>query len=180
MKLTWFAGTTVRIHIGGQILVTDADGAPGFIDRRELLSGADRSFSFAAGDEGLPVIDPAKWRPRTPSKILDDTPADNTVRIQRIGTGAMLIDAVGEPPLVLICDADAPRFGRWADDAVVVLFGAGGTLVAIGAQLLELARPKLIALAADEQAIDPAIEALREHLAGAALVSLEPGLALEV
>ena len=180
MKLTWFAGTTVRINIGGQILVTDADGAPGFVDPRELLSGADRSFGFAAGDEGLPVIDPAKWRPRTPSKIPDDTPANNTVRVQRIGTAAMLIDAIGEPPLVLIGGVEASRFGRWADNAVVTLFGDGEAIIATGTQLLEIARPKLIALAADEQAIDLAIEALREHLAGAALVSLEPGLALEV
>ena len=180
MKLTWFAGATVRVHIGGQILVADADGAPGFIDRRELLSGADRNFSFAAGDEGLPVVDPAKWRPRTPPKFLDDTPADETVRIQRIGAGAVLIDAIGEPPLVLIGGVEAPRFGRWADNAVVTLFGDGEAIVATGTQLLEIARPKLIALAADEQAIDLAIEALREHLAGAALVSLEPGLALEV
>ena len=180
MKLTWFAGTTVRIHIGGQILVADADGAPGFVDRRELLSGADRSFSFAAGDEGLPVIDPAKWRPRTPSKFLDDNPIDDTVRVQRIGAGAILIDAIGEPPLVLIGGTEAPRFGRWADNAVVTLFGDGEAMIAIGTVLLDIARPKLIALAADEQAIDLAIDELREHLEGAALVSLEPALALEV
>ena len=180
MKLTWFAGTTVRIHIGGQILVADADGAPGSIDRRELLSGADRSFSLVTDDTSLPNIDPAKWRPRTPAKFLDAPPADNTVRIQRIGAAAMLIDAIGEPPLVLIGGVEAPRFGRWADNAVVTLFGDGEAIVAIGTVLLEIARPKLIALAADEQAIDLAIEALREHLAGAALMSLEPGLALEV
>jgi hypothetical protein len=179
MKLTWFAGTTVRIHIGGQILVADADGAPGFIDKRELLSGADRSFSFMAKTDDLPTIDPAKWRPRTPAKFLDDSPNDETVHVRRIGTAAILIDAVGEPPLVLI-GAEAPRFGRWADNAVVVLVGAGETLVATGTILLDIARPKLIALAADEPAIDLAIEALREHLEGAALVSLEPALALEV
>jgi hypothetical protein len=34
-------------------------------------------------------------------------------------------------------------------------------------------------LAADEQTLDIAIDALREHLDGVALLSLEPGLALE-
>ena len=180
MKLTWFAGTTVRIHIGGQILVADADGAPGFIDRRELLSGADRHFGLAVDDTTLPVIDPTRWRPRTPPKLVDEALTGETVRVQRIGAGAILVDAVSEPPLVLIASAEAPRFGRWADDAVVVLFGAGEALVTVGAILLDTARPKLIALAADEQAIDLAIEELREHLDGAALVSLEPALALEV
>src|SRR4051794_7910255 len=102
MRLTWFAGTTVRVYIGGQILVADGDDAPSFVDRRELLSGADRNFSLATDDDSLPVIDPAGWRPRTLPKFLDDNRADDTVRVQRIGVSAILIDAVGEPPLVLI------------------------------------------------------------------------------
>src|SRR5688572_25230654 len=28
MKLTWFGGTTLRIHMGGKILLCDAAGAP--------------------------------------------------------------------------------------------------------------------------------------------------------
>ena len=92
----------------------------------------------------------------------------------------MLIDAAGEPPLVLLGSGAQPRFGRWADDAVVVLFGGGDSVVRGGSVLLDVARPKLIALAADEATVDLAIAALRDHLDGTGLVSLEPGLALEV
>ena len=144
------------------------------------MSGADQSFTLGFDDASLPLLDPVKWRPRLAAKVIDDISTVDTVNIRRIGTGSMLVDATGEPPLVLIGGVEAPRFGRWADNAVVTLFGDGEAIVATGTQLLEIARPKLIALAADEQAIDLAIDALREHLAGAALVSLEPGLALEV
>jgi len=45
--------------------------------------------------------------------------------------------------------------------------------------LLDIARPKLIALAADEGDVDLAVAELGEHLDGAGLASLEPGMALE-
>ncbi len=60
MKLTWFGGTTMRLHIGGAMLVVDADGAPAQIDHTELLSGADRAFAL---DEDLPAVDPASSSP---------------------------------------------------------------------------------------------------------------------
>ncbi|MHB1111185.1 MAG: hypothetical protein ACYCZU_12830 [Devosia sp.] len=180
MKLTWFAGTTIRIHIGGEILVADADYAPGFIDRHELVSGADRVFALAEDAANLPLIDPAKWRPRALPKVIDETAQHPDVVLHRIGEGAVLVDAAGEPAAVLVADGRQPPFGRWTDGAVVVLLGNGDAMVANGTALLDAARPKLIALAAGEPALDLAIEALREHLNGAALVSLEPGLALEV
>lgn len=180
MKLTWFAGTTIRMHIGGQVLVADADDAPAFIDRRELVSGADRMFGVAAADPALPKIDPALWRPRPAKSLLDQASPDAEVKILSIGHRTVLVDAPGEPPLVLIATSEAPRFGRWADNAVVVLFGAREGLVATGTVLLDIARPKLIALAADGATIDLAVEELCEHLDGAGLVSLEPGLAVEV
>jgi hypothetical protein len=62
----------------------------------------------------------------------------------------------------------------------VVVTSGRDSLVAEATVLLDVARPRLIALAADEQTLDSAIEALSEHLDGAGLVSLEPGLALEV
>jgi hypothetical protein len=180
MKLTWFAKTTIRIHIGGQILVADPEQAPAFVDQRELVSGADRVFTLAEADEGLPLVDAAKWRPRAAARPIDDAPVDDGVKILRIGRGAILVDAAGEPPLALIASSEAPRFGRWSNDAVVVLFGAREGLVATGTVLLDIAQPRLIALAADEATLDLAIAELGEHLEGAGLVSLEPGLALEV
>ena len=180
MKLTWFAFTTIRIHIGGQILVADAEQAPGFVDRRELISGADRTFALASDSSGLSPLDPARWRRRlAPRAIDEDAVAEEAVRLFLIGRRAVLVDAIGEPPLVLLASSDPPRFGRWADDAVVVLFGDREGLVATGTVLLDIARPRLVALAADEEHLDLAVAELAEHLDGAALVSLEPGLALE-
>jgi hypothetical protein len=98
----------------------------------------------------------------------------------RFGEGAVLVDAAGEPPLVLVAGSRVPQFGRWADGAVAVLCGTGEAITASATALLEIARPRLIAVAADEPQIEIAIAALREHLGAAALVALEPGLALEV
>jgi len=178
MKLTWFAHTTIRIHIGGQILVADAEGAPEFVNVRELVSGADQTFALASDHAGLPILDPVRWRPRTPRPAIAET-GDEPVHVFSIGRWAVLVDAVGEPPLVLIAGSDAPRFGRWADGAVVVLLGTREGLIATGTVLLDIARPKLIALAADEGEVDLAVAELGEHLDGAGLVSLEPGMALE-
>ena len=178
MKLTWFARTTIRIHIGGEILVADPDGSPDFVDRHELVSGADGIFALATDAPGLPTLDPVRWRPRVPRPAIDEA-GDESVQVFSIGRRAVLIDAVGEPPLVLIAASEAPRFGRWADGAVVVLFGAREGLVATGTVLLDVARPKLIALAADEGDVDLSVAELAEHLDGAGLVSLEPGMALE-
>lgn len=178
MKLTWFGGTTLRIHIGGEIVVVDAENALQGIDRAELLGGAERVAGLA-GDASLPVIDPAGWRPRSAPKLLDDKPLASA-QVLRIGSDALLVDAAGEPPLVILGGGEAPRFGRWADGAVIVLTALGESLVATATVLLDVARPRLIALAADEQLIDLAVAELGEHLDGTALVSMEPGLALEV
>jgi hypothetical protein len=180
MKLTWFAGTTIRIHIGGQILVADADRAPASIEPRELVSGVDRGFALAVDDYSLAEIDPALWRPRRVGRPMDEPDGTPEIRVLRMGTDAVLVDAPGEPPLVLLAGAGPPRFGRWASDAVVVLFGTGEAAVALGTVLLDVAQPRLIALAADEPTVELAIAELGEHLDGTALVSLEPGLALEV
>jgi hypothetical protein len=177
MKLTWFAGTTIRIHVGGRILVADPRLAPPWVDRRELISAADRTFTLAAADPALAVIDPVIWRRRRPPRALDhDAPP---LDILRLGNGAVLVDAPGEPLLVLLATATLPPSGRWMNDTVIVLFGAGEAITALGTVLLDTAEPRLLALAADEPTIESAIAELREHLDGTALVSLEPGLALE-
>lgn len=177
MKLTWFGGTTLRVYAGGEIVVVDAEGTPNSIDRAELLAGADRVVALA-GDKAVPSIDPATWRPKQPRRAIDEAAAP--VEILRIGASALLIAAPGEPPLVVLGSGEPPRFGRWADGAVVVLTSGRESFVAEATVLLDIARPRLIALAADEQTLDTAISELSEHLDGAGLVSLEPGLALEV
>jgi uncharacterized protein YdiU (UPF0061 family) len=97
-----------------------------------------------------------------------------------IGASALLIAAAGEAPLIVLGRGDPPRFGRWADGAVVVLTSVRDSFIAEATVLLDVARPRLIALAADEQSLDTAVAELSEHLDGAGLVSLEPGLAIEV
>jgi hypothetical protein len=169
MKLTWFGGKTLRIHIGGEILVCDADGAPGHIDRHELLSGADRAFAMSGGG---PAIDAARWQPRRPAALIDEAKRPE-VLVHEIGSSSVLVDAVGEPPLLLLTASVSA--GRWGRDAVVVAFAGD---VADG--MLRDLSPRLMALAMSEPDADAAISRLRDRLGSTALVALEPGMALEV
>ncbi|UJW86114.1 hypothetical protein [Devosia sp. SL43] len=177
MKLTWFGGTTVRIHIGGSILVIDADRAPAGIDAAELVSGAD-TVVHGFGAE-LALVDTAAWAPRKAPRVLDEADHLPVVEVWSAGAGAVLVDAVGEPPLLLIA-GEVPPLARWAESAVVALFGDGAGLSRMGLALLAETAPRLIALAGDEAAIDAAISAIRGALDGTGVVSLEAGLAVEV
>lgn len=177
MRLTWFGGTTMRIHIGGAMLVMDAAGAPSTIDAAELVSGADRRIESIG--QSLPETDAKAWKPRRPARLLDDGDKLEAVQVWKAGSGAVLVDASGEPPLLLV-QQQLPRLGRWASDAVVVLFGQAISMSAVGGALLEQSPPKLLALAGKETDVDMTIAALRERLDGTGLVALEAGLALEV
>ncbi|QDZ10299.1 hypothetical protein [Devosia ginsengisoli] len=177
MKLTWFGGTTVRIHIGGAILVVDAEGAPDGIDAAELVSGAD--VVIAGFGAELAEVDAARWKPRRSPRLLDVGESLPVVEAWAAGRGAVLVEAIGEAPLLLVA-GEVPALGRWADGAVVVLFGDGAGLVRRGGALLDEAPPRLLALAGNEAAIDMAIPALRDRLDGTGLVALEAGMALEV
>jgi hypothetical protein len=170
MKLTWFGGTTLRVHIGGRILVCDPRGIQG-IDGGELVSGADRVFRF---DEALPELDPARWQPRRAGALINDDALVMDVLLHRLAPGAVLLDAAGAPPLVLL-NGPVPAAGRWARDAVAVAFGADAA-----ASALEVLAPRLIALALPEPALEATFAALRDRLNGTALVALESGMALEV
>ncbi|HEY0919430.1 hypothetical protein, partial [Devosia sp.] len=97
MKLTWFGGTAIRLHVGGRIFVADAGQAPATVARHELLSGADAAFALATADEGLPRLDPAGWRPRPAPRPLDEAAAPAGPALYRIGAGAVLVDVPGEP-----------------------------------------------------------------------------------
>ena len=107
MKLTWFGGTTIRIHIGGTILVADPAGVSG-VDPEELVSGADATFAL---DGSLPEIDPVLWQPGRPGTMLDE---DVLGEVTTHGLeGGALIAAVGEAPLLLLSQ-NVPKAGRWA------------------------------------------------------------------
>lgn len=171
MKLTWFGGTTIRIHIGGKILVADPSGIGG-VDPEELVSGADATFAL---DGSLPEIDPVLWQPGRTGTMLDE---DVLGEVTTHGLdGGALIAAVGEAPLLLLSQS-VPKAGRWARDAVVVVFGNDGERLAT--QALDAFGPRLIAMAAADAVVEQTFAALRERLDGTALVALEAGMALEV
>jgi hypothetical protein len=177
MKLTWFGGTTIRIHIGGTILVVDAEGAPAGIDAAELISGADVVIARFGAE--LPEVDPAGWKPRKVPRLLDEGEDLPVVEAWSAGRGVVLVEAIGEVPLLLVA-GDVPALGRWVDGSVVVLFGDGAGLIARGEAVLEDVPPRLLTLAGNDAAIDVAIPALRDRLDGTGLVALEAGMALEV
>ncbi len=159
--------------MGGQIVVVDPDAAPAEVDRGELLAGADR---IVARGDTLQQVDPVTWRAKPMPRLLEEAPP---AEVARIGDG-LLVAAAGEPALVIVGDGPLPRPGRWAEGAVIVLTSAREGLVAEMTALLDIARPRLIALAVDDQVLGRVVAALREHLDGTGLTSLEPGLAVEV
>ncbi len=176
MKLTWFGGSTIRIQSGGTILVCDATAAPFGIDQVELVSGADLVLELNGSI--IPPVDGEQWRPRALPTALNDSGLEAGVSVWRLGGGSVLIDAVGEAPLVLVTDG-VPTLGRWCRDAIVVLFGSGQGMEAQGLALLKAGAPKLILLAGKEPDMDYAVGGLREHLDGTGLLALQAGLAIE-
>ena len=174
MKLTWFGGTTFRIHIGGKMLVVDAEGAPASVDRTELLSGADRAFRLG---EVLPAAEPRTWMPRKVGALIDEGVATPDVLVHRLGEHAVLVEAVGEPPLV-IATGEFEEAGRWGREAVVVIAGENQPATAVS--VLNEIGPRLLAVAAGEHVVDEVLAAVRDLLGDTGLMALEPGLALEV
>ncbi len=171
MKITWFSGTTLRIQIGGRILVVDPVAIAG-VSADELLSGADVVFHL---DDAGEAIDPALWQPRRVSSMLE---AEEVPEIVVHGvSGGALIAAMGEPPLLLL-RAPLAAAGRWARDAVVVALGSDVEQVA--AASADVLGPRIIAIAADEALLDGLFDRLGPRLRGGGLVALEPGLAVEV
>lgn len=173
MKLTWFGQSALRIHLGGHVIVIDADAANPDVDRNELRSGADHVLTLS---EPGPVIDGKAWKPRRSLRLLDAGDAIRPVDIWSPGTEALLIDPDEDMPL-LVLGGPIPELGRWTERAIVILVGA--SLAERAVALLEQAAPKLLALAGTEVAIDAAIAAIRDRLDGTGLVALEPGLAVE-
>ena len=176
MKLTWFGGTTMRVHIGGKMLVIDAEDAPAGIDQAELLSGAD--VQLRLDDSALGRVDGATWTPRRAGALIDETGIPE-VQVHAVGPAAVVVDAIGEQPLLLV-SGEVERLGRWSGNAVAVVMGDPAGLPELAANVLERLGPKLIAIAAPEDAVDRAIVRVRDRLDGTGLVALEAGLAVEV
>ncbi|WP_196258523.1 hypothetical protein [Pelagibacterium limicola] len=177
MKITWFAATTFRIHIAGRIVVVDPEGAPEGIDPVELTAGAQAVVSATSSD--LPVFDPTAWRPHRRLRLIDDEDGDERLDLFRLGALGLFADSRDEGVLVIAEGSVEAKWGRWADNAVVVLNGPGAACIEQGMSLLDAARPKLVALAVTDGEIEAAFEALVPQLADASLIVLERGLAVE-
>lgn len=176
MKLTWFGGTTIRIHIGGAILVVDSARAPAGIDARELVSGADQVIE--AFGRGLQSVAAGDWKPRRPARLIDEDDMTSSVNVRTAEPGIILIDAIGEPALVVTDKFDLPTLGRWAEGAVFVLLGQD--LRERAETLRETVMPKLIVLAGSEQEIEETFQLYVERMTDTGLMALEPALSLEV
>jgi hypothetical protein len=177
MKLTWFGGTALRAYVGGRIVVIDPAAAPETVDRQELVAGADRVLSLATNNAR--PVDPDRWRPAV-ARPLEPEPE---LEVLTIGPSTLVISAPGEPPLLVADVVELPHLGRWVDGAVFVLFGERGVRIAETIMALDLASPKLLALAATEQEADGLFSKLaqrHDYPNVPNLSSLEPGLALEV
>lgn len=178
MKITWFAAMTFRIHIAGRIVVTHAEGAPEGIDATELIAGAQTVVSAQSPD--LAPFDPVSWRPCRRVRLIDKQPGDEGLDLYRLGTRGLVAESADEG-LLVIEDAGAPtQWNRWADNAVVVLSGSGAECAAHGTALLDIARPRLMALAVEDGEVDMAFETLAPNLGDSSLIVLEAGMAVEV
>lgn len=171
MKLTWFGGTALRIHIGGRILVCDARSAAAGVSQAELTAGADTSFER---NHGKGTADPMKFQRRRRVAVIDEEGADAEVLVHDFGLGATLIDAVGEPPLA-IYGHGLMFAGRWEQEAVVVVFNAIDAINALSDM-----HPRIMVLAFDDFSLQVTIDSLRDRLDGTGLFALERGMALEV
>lgn len=173
MKLTWFGDTALRVHIGGQIVVIDADAAGQGVDRTELCSGADAVLAL---DGPHAEADASTWRPRAARRLLDAGDDVRPVEFWSMGLGALLVAPDDDMPLLVLGGA-VPKLGRWVEHAVVLMVGPD--LATRAKALLEGAAPRLIALAGEEAEIDAAIDEIRDRLDGTGLLALERGLAVE-
>jgi|TARA_A100001391_G_scaffold173091_1_gene134932 hypothetical protein len=178
MKITWFADMTFRIQIAGRIIVTHVEGTPQGIDRTELIAGAQTVISAQSCDLGQ--FDPNAWHPRRRLRLIDEEAGDEGLDLYRFGARGLVAYSVDEGLLVLEDAGVGGQWNRFADNSVIVLAGSGAQCAAQGTALLDIARPRLIALAVDDGEVDSAFDTLVPRLGQASLIVLEPRLAVEV
>lgn len=175
MKVTWFARTCFRLHIGGKILVIDPETAPAGIDAQELVSGADRVVRL--GQPDLPVFDPQKYRPIRRRSLIAEYEGDE-IAVCTHGERSLVIAATDEP-LVILAPYETAKWGRFADDALVVFHADRIADAEAFSALVEAGRPRLVALASNA-ATDDIFTAIANAGDGLAVQVLDPALALEV
>lgn len=139
MKLTWFGGETFRLYLGGKIVLVRNGPLPPGIDVTEAGAGADQQIDLSASS--LAPFSPDRLT-RAPTRLIDQTPAPD-LRISAFADGVCLI--APDEPTVFIAPAETAEWGRFADNAVIVLTGVD--LAPKARTILTTARPKLLALA---------------------------------
>lgn len=170
MKVTWFSGTALRVHIGGSILLFDSSAATG-VNRLELESAADAIIQLS---DPLEQLDFVAWTPpRAPSPLDEEV----EVAVEVFGVpGGVLVSAAGEPPLIIL-NSQPQRAGRWSRDAIAVLLDEdAGTLFKA---VLDALSPTMILIPeAFAQALD--FSALAAECSGTAVQVLESRLGVEI
>jgi len=183
MKITWFGNTTFRLCVGGGIVVVDPEGAPGYVERHEVASGADFVVPLVASSQGnrLETLDLQNWRPRLAARLIDaDEESNPSVRPCRIAEAAVLVEAEGEALAVVEPDRADVEWGRWIDEIVIVLTGEPELCMQATRAALAAGRPRLICLALPEADPEDVLSQLAGELDSVSLQALEPGLAVEV
>ncbi len=175
MKITWFAETCFRLHVGGKIVVVDPEAAPEGVDAQELVSGADRVLQLGQAD--LPAFDTQTFRPRRRRSLID-APEDDELGIWSFGKSGLAI-AASDEPLVIIAPYVLAQWGRFADDALVVFCANAVADAKPFAVLVAGARPRLVALAAVNIA-DTAFPDITALGGGTPIQVLDKAMALEV
>ena len=173
MKLTWFAKSCFRLHVGGRIIVTDPHDAPPSIAQHELLSGADDVVDLRIND--LAAFDASNWA-RRPRLRLIDAPEEIASTVNGFAEGGLFVGSEDDAPLFLA--PTTADWGRFADDSVVIVYGAFADMPDTLQALSTLARPRLVALATND--FDGAlIDDIAAAAQGAPVQIMEQGLALE-
>lgn len=176
MRLTWFGGSTFRLYLGGDIFVLDADRAPEDVDAHEVASAANYSFALGPKLSILPDLNPQTWKPMTPKRLIDED-EKRVANVFALGETGILIDESDEGPVILTA-AGQLEWGRFADDALVVLFGAPEVVGEDALKLLQTARPLMLAIASSGFT-DAQFAALGKQAGRCAIQMLEPGFAIE-
>lgn len=173
MKLTWFAKSCFRLHVGGRMIVTDPASAPATIAPHELLSGADTVVDLAVN--GLEPFDPTNWA-RRPRLRLIDAPEEVASTVLAFETDGLFVGSEDDAPLFV--SPPTVKWGRFADEAVVILCGPFFRMAETLGALVTLARPRLVAIATDDFDTGHFTD-LVEAGQGTPMQIMEPGLALE-
>lgn len=176
MKITWFGGSTFRLYIGGQIFVTDEKRAPAGVDAHEVAAAADHRIDLSDGIVEFDTLDVENWQRKRPRRVIDE-PVEEIAALFTIEGEALFIDEPQEGP-VIVAPGGQTAWGRFADNAVVVLYGAPPAVLEGAQALLIAARPKLIAIAS-EGFSDRQFESLGKVCGDCALQILEQGFAVE-